>query len=96
MSKFFVGQRVRIIAAESFPEFIGVETRIVALGQSAYSIKKKVLRNGLLGVDLRLDKYPNRFVCVMPEWVEPILPEGAAPSEFNFQQLMDNLQEVMA
>jgi len=28
--------------------------------------------------------------------LEPILPEGSAPSEFTFQQLMDNLQEVMA
>lgn len=27
--------------------------------------------------------------------LEPILPEGSAPSEFTFQQLMDNLQEVM-
>jgi len=35
-------------------------------------------------------------LCVKPEWLEPILPEGAAPSEYTFQQLMDNLQEVMA
>lgn len=28
--------------------------------------------------------------------LEPILPEGSAPSEFTFQQLMDSLQEVMA
>lgn len=28
--------------------------------------------------------------------IEPILPEGSAPSEYTFQQLMDNLQEVMA
>ncbi|WP_180859731.1 hypothetical protein [Stenotrophomonas maltophilia] len=28
--------------------------------------------------------------------LEPILPEGSAPSEYTFQQLMDNLQEVMA
>lgn len=30
------------------------------------------------------------------EHLEPILPEGAAPSEFTFQKLMDSLQEVMA
>lgn len=28
--------------------------------------------------------------------LEPILPEGSAPSEFTFQQLMDSLREVMA
>lgn len=28
--------------------------------------------------------------------LEPILPEGAAPSVYTFQQLMDSLREVMA
>ncbi|WP_426355648.1 hypothetical protein ACN9MD_09645 [Stenotrophomonas maltophilia] len=96
MSKFFVGQRVRIVCAESFPEMIGSETHITALDQSGYSILKQVWREGLLRIDLQVDKYPGVHVCVLPEWVEPILPEGSAPSEYTFQQLMNNLQEVMA
>lgn len=96
MSKFFLGQRVRVVGAESFPEVIGAETRILAMEQSAYSVTKNVVRHGLIRVDLRIEAYPDQFVCVMPEWIEPILPEGAAPSEFTFHQLMDSLQGAKA
>jgi hypothetical protein len=87
MSKFFVGQRVRVIDCED-PCIEGEEARII--GESIYE-----------GVDCwdveaigRNDLYCEKWEA---DWIlEPILPEGSAPSEFTFQQLMDSLQEVMA
>lgn len=91
MSKFFVGQRVRIVGAEYSTFLIGKETRIVGFennawdGQSYYS--------GWL--TSAINKDGATFVAKDGQ-LEPILPEGAAPSEYGFQELMDNLQEVWA
>jgi hypothetical protein len=96
MSKFFVGQRVRIIGAGSFPQIIGCECRITKLDQVSLRIYDGGTDKGMVQVDMPPPGYPWMHLCVKPEWLEPILPEGSAPSEYTFQQLMDNLQEVMA
>lgn len=96
MSKFFVGQRVRIVGSGSFPQVIGSECRITALDQESLGISDGVINKGMVQVDIPPPGYPGMHLCVKPAWLEPILPEGSAPSEFTFQQLMDNLQEVMA
>lgn len=96
MSKFFVGQRVRIVGAGSFPQVIGSECRITALDQKSLRISDGGIDKGMVQVDIPPPGYPWMRLCVKPAWLEPILPEGSAPSEFTFQQLMDNLQEVMA
>lgn len=105
MSKFFVGQRVRLVNA-SYQEDIGAEGVITHMGVWRAG---DLLPNGHLGggpghadVMVKWD-YALIYGAVITdhgpcdsEKLEPILPEGAAPSEFTFQQLMDNLQEVMA
>lgn len=84
MSKFFVGQRVRVVSSTRLPQFVGAETRIEGIDDHHRSPYILALRNGF------------RRVRSSALNIEPILPEGSAPSEFTFQQLLDNLQEVMA
>lgn len=82
-----MGQRVRVIDAED-PRAIGAEARIIGesirKGRDSWDVEA-------LGED---DWYCEK--CIADQTLTPILPEGSAPSEFTFQQLMDNLQEVMA
>lgn len=92
MSKFFVGQRVRVDCPSS--KHHGAETVVTATSvrgrdKSGYDFT---------GVEVSLPcSDPNWNLCVYETHeLEPILPEGSAPSEFTFQQLMDSLQEVMA
>lgn len=87
MSKFFVGQRVRVIDAED-QRAIGAEAMIIGEsvreGRDSWNIEA-------LGED---HWYCEK--CIADQVLTPTLPEGSAPSEYTFQQLMDNLQEVMA
>lgn len=95
MSKFFVGQRVRLVRSVSGIVPIGSEGIV-------YSIGVVDCGGGDFGDCLvKYPGYPSGFVvddCWAADFdqLEPILPEGSAPSEFTFQQLMDNLREVMA
>lgn len=98
MSKFFVGQRVRVVWVEDPTKsgFIGREGHI------------SEIRKGLPGAGwdpIGLDFCPivheiqGDSWCVVgfgPDQLEPILPEGSAPSVYTFQQLMDELQEAVA
>lgn len=101
MSKFFVGQRVRIVRA-THPINNGITGRIELVQRFEPG---DILPSGALlqfhAVDcwVRLDsaRHDGAMVGGSAFWqLEPILPEGSAPSEFTFQQLMDSLQEVMA
>lgn len=101
MSKFFVGQRVRIVRA-THPQNNGLTGVISHIGPWEYL---DILPSGrALGSDhadcyLKLDRprHDGNTGGANSFWqIEPILPEGSAPSEFTFQQLMDSLQEVMA
>lgn len=91
MGKFFVGQRVRIVAAMYSTCLIGTETRIIGFtnngwdGRSYYSG----------WVTSAINNYGRNFVAKDGQ-LEPILPEGAQPSEFSFTELMDNLGVVVA
>lgn len=89
MSQFFVGQRVRIVRCKN-PEMQ------LMVGQEGVIEGKSTVHLGSWFVSgARIDRSGRR--CSWSEYaLEPILPEGSAPSEFTFQQLMDNLQEVMA
>jgi hypothetical protein len=88
MAKFFVGQRVRVTRSDFYPEMIGIEARII----------EEALVEGDDSWLLRAGGEPKWYVEKhnAPYCLEPILPEGAAPSDFTFQQLMDSLQEVSA
>lgn len=105
MAKFFVGQMVKLVNSR-IPENIGSEGRIVALG---FWEMGDLLPNGRPLVsgsaDLLVDWGSikrtmngglDRVAPVESARVEPILPEGAQPSEFSFTELMDNLGVVVA
>ncbi|MHC1670468.1 hypothetical protein ACODUO_15010 [Stenotrophomonas maltophilia] len=100
MSKFFVGQRVRILWSLGWPEISGYEGVIVSEARDS----------GIHGRS-QWKVAPKQWgECVAPRegdaggWIfapgedqlQPILPEGSAPSEYTFHQLMDSLREVVA
>lgn len=96
MSRFFVGQRVRLIAAESFPQLMGTEARITKIDCVSFSVTRQVMEGGMIQLDIPSPISEINAVCAKPEWLQPILPEGAAPSELTFRQLMCSLQEATA
>jgi hypothetical protein len=88
MAKFFVGQRVRVVCEGS--EFDGVETRVLELDFPGFDPEDGEY------IGCRVDLvYENGPVSFEDHELEPILPEGAQPSEFSFTELMDNLGVVV-
>ncbi len=100
MSKLFVGQRVRILRSNGWPEIGGSEGIIIS----------KSSNKGILG-DSQWDVAPDQWgshVAPYPgiggaeifgpneSQLEPILPEGSSPSVYTFHQLMDSLQGAKA
>ena len=104
MAKFFVGQRVRLVRSD-FSKNVGAEGVISHMGPWKSG---DILPIGFIllgsGTDVivkwkQVMKYKERMTdhgpCTLHR-LEPILPEGAQPSEFSFTELMDNLGVVMA
>lgn len=90
MSKHFVGQRVRIVYAKSPRN--GCEARITGRSYSNHT------HYGLGHYwDCDVDGWGNRSsdgtrFAYMDDQLEPIIPEGAAPSEYTYTELMDRLK----
>ncbi|OWR25636.1 hypothetical protein CEE55_22405 [Stenotrophomonas pavanii] len=104
MSRFFLGQRVRIVRVNKSTN-LGRQGVITCMGswEAGGTFAGHILDAGFhADVLVKWDSdvwYGNVVMSHGPahtDNLEPILPEGSAPSEFTFQQLMDNLQEVMA
>ncbi|HIE0523782.1 TPA: hypothetical protein ACXJLS_000374 [Stenotrophomonas maltophilia] len=102
MSKFFVGQRVRVVRATHAANN-GITGRISRIQN--YKVGDRLPSGQFLGPGHNYDcwlildakRHDGQMAGCSAFWqIEPILPEGSAPSEYTFQQLMDNLQEVMA
>ena len=101
MAAWFVGQRFRVVRPNDNRN-MGLTGRISNIGTYRYG---DTLPNGFLYGGEHADCYvrldgatfdgyrdaPARF-----DQIEPILPEGAQPSEFSFTELMDNLGVVVA
>lgn len=100
MSKFFVGQRVRILYSDGWPELAGSEGVISSVCPNRGINGRSQWRVAPMQWGSHEAPYPSplgaRNFAPNEDQLEPILPEGSAPSEFTFQQLMDNLQEAMA
>lgn len=96
MSKFFVGQRVRVVRTLNPILTPGLEATIIAVGKFNGAYPGGEIVPGECKLDIWSIRAPQGDWVASFDQLEPILPEGAAPSEFTFQQLMDNLQEVMA
>lgn len=101
MAKFFVGQRVRIVRAKH-PEnngLTGVISHIGPWGRMDRLPSGDRLLDRSADCYLRLDRprHDGRTSGANDfDQLEPILPEGAAPSDFTFQQLMENVGMVPA
>lgn len=96
MAKLFVGQKVRIIGAGSFPQVIGSECRIIALDQKSLRISDGGMDKGMVQVDMAPPGYPWMSLCVKPEWLEPILPEGEQALGYSFEQMMSEFEVTEA
>jgi hypothetical protein len=90
MSRFFVGQRVRVVANSS-PRH-GCEARILGRSFSHH------LRFGLgYYWDCNVDGWGERDsdglgFAYADDQLEPIQPSGAAPSSYSYTELMDRLK----
>lgn len=95
MAKFFVGQRVRVVGSTSFPQLVGTECRVRKLDASAYVVAHDNHERGLVLTDILSPRGTGKHVAFDDHQLEPILPEGQAPSEFSFSELMDDLMAKM-
>lgn len=100
MAKFFVGQRVRLVKHQQ----PSGRAKPVPLGDTGVITR---MRFAPAGAPTRVGPLVIDSNCIVifkqggersshTSLLEPILPEGSAPSEFTLQQLMDSLQEVSA
>lgn len=88
MAKFFVGQRVRVVGAEIFTEVIGTSTTVTAVGVSAWNTARKCVESGMIQVSLRCPTEPDKRLAFRDYFLEPVLPEGAQPLGYSFEQMM--------
>lgn len=91
MSKFFVGQRVRLVRATR-PENVGLEGRI---NRFEFTPRGTICRTGkpaTIDCDCVVDYDTAGDCCDHTSRLEPIIPEGAAPSELSYTELMDRLK----
>lgn len=91
VNNLFVGQRVRLVGCEwngDTPNPTGLEGRLRRpTGPGVFTGK---------WYEWTVDTDCGRSIQCDSHEVEPILPEGAQPSEFSFTELMDNLGVVVA
>ena len=100
MRTAFIGQRVRIVASDTLPAFVGKEATVLAL-PSVWEGKEGTIVEGKrwLGVPVCVDGIGetcligNARFTIVPRlsYLEPILPEGAAPSEYTAEELFELL-----
>lgn len=81
MSRFFVGQRVRLKWSHTFPQYVGREGRIVKIGmfwqRHAFELEGRVVE--FFGHVMDFD---HEFAPEASQ-LEPILPEGHQPTTWS-------------
>lgn len=97
MSRFFVGQRVRILWSLGWPELAGQEGRIVARSPTPGIERRSewLVAPDCWGTFIAPVRAPSGGKRFGPcsDQLEPILPEGHAPSEFaSLRDLLDALE----
>lgn len=93
MSRFFVGQRVRLSWKRDG------STSSTPIGQTGTIVRKGPWAPGELsnlGGDVLVQWDGLTSATAIYSQLEPILPSGHQPSEYSFDRLMDSLREVMA
>jgi hypothetical protein len=100
MATFFVGQRVRILWSDGWPELGGQVGRIVACGIQV-TVGPSVGKMGFhvapdcWGSHVAPRKAPHGGAMFAPlaDQIEPIQPSGHCASDFSYQELMDKCRE---
>lgn len=83
MSKFFVGQRVRVVWAPAHPEFVGFETRIDRVAYGGFA---------QLGYEWMVTIQGTEYGANSPS-LEPILPDGHRAGDYSLSQLLDSCKQ---
>lgn len=99
MRTAFIGQRVRIIAATHLTMLVGKEATVVSLPYECAPTVGRSAGRKWWGVCLNVDGIGESIVVegqnyrIAPDLnhLEPILPEGAAPSEHTAEELFEKL-----
>lgn len=96
MAKFKVGDRVRILWSNSWPELAGKDGVIEAASPSRGALGTSDWLVAPSEWGTHMAPYPGIIGgdCFGPNssQLEPILYNGAQPSEFSYSELMDNLR----
>lgn len=102
MAKFFVGQRVRILFAHTWPELAGQEGRIVGKsttkgfrGESEWQVAPDCwgtweAPTPVIKTDVNGNLHRVRWFAPNSSQLEPILPEGHKPCDESFKEELDN------
>lgn len=100
MTRFYVGQRVRILWSTGWPELAGQEGRIVDRSPSpgCTGISEWVVAPDCWGTADAPRRAPNggTFFAPSSRQLEPILPEGHRPAELSVEELLPFLKEQVA
>ena len=96
MAKFFVGQRVRVVAdfGGHFPNLIGAEGVVMQVDDQDWT-----KWDAMYGLDIHplYQIESGHWIGFVDGELEPVLPDGAKPSEFSsYEELMESLAGVAA
>lgn len=85
MAKFFIGQKVKIVSCDDHNDAYAM----ALVGQEAIvnelDVENEYFVFGNIGVTVNGDE----DWCFWPHELEPILPEGAQPLGYSFEQMMN-------
>lgn len=97
MAKFFVGQRVRILKSNGWPELAGEEGMIVGVAEDCgiYGDSEWNVAPDCWGSDIGICPASNGALRFSPpgHFLEPILYDGAQPIAESFEEMMGKLRE---
>lgn len=103
MPKFFVGQRVRILFSNNWPELAGQEGRVTRCNVSSALLGGGVAEGAC---NVAPDSWGGHYaprpalngisIRFAPEahQIEPILPEGHKAGEFSYEELLEHLETL--
>lgn len=88
MAKFFVGQRVRIIGCE-------MAAGKCHVGKEGVIVTRCPVYDDSWDVDSARKVPDGRLISWHEDNLQPILPSGAAPSEYSFAELLDECRRIV-
>lgn len=88
MSKFYVGQRVRIVRCLLFPQFLGKETIVTELGPW------ETVQGNIATIRVDIPGPFGKGLVAQDDQVEPLTPSGHAPAELTVHELLPFLKTM--